>query len=184
VASLIPYARNARTHSEAQVAQIAASIREWGWTNPVLIDEAGGIIAGHGRVMAARKLKIEDVPCIVASGWSDAQKRAYVLADNQLAQNAGWDMDLLKVEIGDLSAEGFDVGLIGFDALALDVMLSDGFAVTDAIAEMDGTGNEPLAARTIHVHFKRDLDADEFARRLGCEITEKTKSIWFPPPID
>jgi len=116
VASLIPYARNARTHSEAQVAQIAASIREWGWTNPVLIDEAGGIIAGHGRVMAARKLKIEDVPCIVASGWTDAQKRAYVLADNQLAANAGWDMDLLRVEIGELSVGGFDVGLIGFDA--------------------------------------------------------------------
>jgi len=116
VASLIPYARNARTHSEAQVAQIAASIREWGWTNPVLIDEAGGIIAGHGRVMAARKLKIEDVPCIVASGWTDAQKRAYVLADNQLAQNADWDMDALKVEIGELQDIGFDLDLIGFSA--------------------------------------------------------------------
>ncbi|MEY2760094.1 MAG: hypothetical protein RIR33_3872 [Pseudomonadota bacterium] len=125
VASLIPYARNARTHSDAQVAQIAASIREWGWTNPVLIDEAGGIIAGHGRVLAARKLKIEEVPCIVASGWTDAQKRAYVLADNQLAQNAGWDMDLLKVEIGDLKGEGFDLGLIGFDADWLNTLMAD-----------------------------------------------------------
>jgi hypothetical protein len=180
VASLIPYARNARTHSDAQVAQIAASIREWGWTNPVLIDEAGGIIAGHGRVMAARKLKIEEVPCIVATGWSDAQKRAYVLADNQLAANAGWDMDLLKVEISELSVGGFDVGLMGFDGAFVDMMLMDGFAIADALAEMDGTGNEPLAERTIHVHFKSAFQADEFARRLGCSITDKTKSIWFP----
>jgi DNA modification methylase len=117
------------------VAQIAASIREWGWTNPVLIDEAGGIIAGHGRVMAARKLKIEDVPCIVASGWTDAQKRAYVLADNQLAANAGWDMDLLKVEIGDLKTEGFDVGLIGFDADWLNTLMAD--AGTDGLTDPD-----------------------------------------------
>lgn len=125
VAELIPYARNARTHSEAQVAQIAASIREWGWTNPVLIDETGGIIAGHGRILAARKLKIEDVPCIVATGWSEAQKRAYILADNQLAMNAGWDMDLLKVEIGDLKDEGFDLGLMGFDGAFLDTLMAD-----------------------------------------------------------
>jgi DNA modification methylase len=125
IAELIPYAKNARTHSEAQIAQIAASIREWGWTNPILIDEQGGIIAGHGRVLAARKLKIEDVPCIVASGWSDAQKRAYILADNQLAANAGWDMDLLKVEIGELKTEGFDIGLMGFDADWLNTLMSD-----------------------------------------------------------
>jgi DNA modification methylase len=135
VASLIPYARNARTHSDAQVAQIAASIREWGWTNPVLIDETGGIIAGHGRVLAARKLKIEDVPCIVASGWSEAQKRAYVLADNQLAVNAGWDMDLLKVEIGELKTDGFDVGLIGFDADWLSTLMAD--AGTDGLTDPD-----------------------------------------------
>ena len=135
VASLIPYARNARTHSDAQVAQIAASIREWGWTNPVLIDEAGGIIAGHGRVMAARKLKIEEVPCIVATGWSEAQKRAYVLADNQLAMNAGWDMDLLKVEIGELKTEGFDLGLMGFDAGFLDTLMAD--PGTDGLTDPD-----------------------------------------------
>jgi len=126
IAELVPYARNARTHTPAQVDQIAASIREWGWTNPVLIDEAGTIIAGHGRVMAAQKLKIADVPCIVASGWTDAQKRAYVLADNQLALNAGWDADLLKVEIGDLQAEGFDVGLMGFDGAFLDDLFASG----------------------------------------------------------
>jgi ParB-like chromosome segregation protein Spo0J len=86
---LIPYARNARTHDEAQVAQIAASIREWGWTVPVLVDEQGTIIAGHGRVLAARKLGYTEVPVMVARGWSEAQRRAYVLADNKLAENAG-----------------------------------------------------------------------------------------------
>jgi ParB-like chromosome segregation protein Spo0J len=98
-AALIPYARNARTHSPEQVDQIAASIREWGWTVPVLIDEQGGIIAGHGRVLAAQKLAIAEIPVMVAAGWSEAQKRAYVLADNKLALNAGWDNDLLKIEL-------------------------------------------------------------------------------------
>jgi len=125
VADLIPYARNARTHSDAQVAQIAASVVEWGWTTPVLVDEAGGIIAGHGRVLAARKLGLADVPVMVASGWSEAQKKAYVLADNQLALNAGWDIDLLKIELGDLSAAGFDLDLIGFDDKLLADLLAD-----------------------------------------------------------
>lgn len=115
--SLVPYARNARTHSDAQVAQIAASMKEWGWTNPVLIDETGGIIAGHGRVLAARKLGYTEVPAMVAEGWSEAQKKAYVLADNQLAMNAGWDADLLKLELQDLSIAGFDMDLLGFDSL-------------------------------------------------------------------
>jgi DNA modification methylase len=114
VSALIPYARNARTHSDEQVAQIAASIKEWGWTTPVLVDEDGGIIAGHGRVLAARKLGIDEVPCMTATGWSDAQKRAYIIADNQLPQNAGWDIDLLKVEMQGLGEDGFDLSLIGF----------------------------------------------------------------------
>ena len=99
IETLIPYARNARTHSDEQVAQIAASMREWGWTNPILIDEAGGIIAGHGRVLAARQLGLTDAPCMVATGWSDAQRRAYVLADNKLALNAGWDAEMLSLVI-------------------------------------------------------------------------------------
>ena len=103
---LIPYARNPRTHSDAQVAQIAASIREFGWTNPVLVDGANGIIAGHGRVLAARKLGLDRVPVIELAHMSDAQKRAYVLADNQLALNAGWDEALLRLELADLSELG------------------------------------------------------------------------------
>lgn len=112
--ALIPYASNARTHNDAQVAQIAASIKEFGWTNPVLIDEDGGIIAGHGRVMAARKLGQTKVPCIILSGLSDAQRRAYVIADNKLALNAGWDYDVLIPELERLGSEDVDLDLLGF----------------------------------------------------------------------
>jgi DNA modification methylase len=114
VESLIPYARNSRTHSDAQVAQIAASIKEFGWTNPILVDGDNGIIAGHGRVLAARKLGLIEVPCLEISNLTQAQKRAYVIADNKLAENAGWDKDLLALELGDLKADGFDLDLLGF----------------------------------------------------------------------
>jgi DNA modification methylase len=121
---LIPYARNPRTHSDAQVAQIAASIREFGWTNPVLVDGANGIIAGHGRVLAARKLGLERVPVLELTHMSEAQKRAYVLADNQLALNAGWDEALLRLELADLSELGFELGLIGFGEGELERLLA------------------------------------------------------------
>ena len=111
---LIPYAKNSRTHSEEQVAQIAASIKEWGFTTAVLVDESGSIIAGHGRLMAARKLGLASLPVMVAKGWSDAQKKAYVLADNKLALNAGWDNDLLALELAELGDLGFDLELTGF----------------------------------------------------------------------
>ena len=140
VAALVPYARNARTHSDAQVAQIAASIREWGWTTPVLVDEAGGIIAGHGRVMAARTLGIADVPVMVARGWSDAQKKAYVLADNKLALNAGWDEALLRVELEDLKFEGFDLGLTGFADLELAALLAE---TTEGLTDPDDAPEAP-----------------------------------------
>ena len=116
---LIPYARNARTHDDAQVAQLASSIREWGWTVPVLVDEEGTIIAGHGRVMAARKLGLAEVPVMIARGWSEAQRRAYVLADNKLAENAGWDKELLRLEVNDLKAFGLDLALTGFSDVEL-----------------------------------------------------------------
>ncbi len=115
VAELVPYARNSRTHSEAQVAQIAASIREFGFTNPVLIDGEGEIIAGHGRVMAAKLLGLADVPVLVLDHLTDTQRRAYVIADNKLALNAGWDEALLRSEIQALGDEGFDLSLAGFD---------------------------------------------------------------------
>jgi DNA modification methylase len=114
IEKLVPYAKNSRTHSEDQVAQIAASIREWGFTTAVLVDESGSIIAGHGRVMAARKLGLASLPVMVAAGWTDAQKRAYVIADNKLALNAGWDNELLALELGELGDAGFDLELTGF----------------------------------------------------------------------
>lgn len=113
---LFPYARNSRTHSDEQVAQIAASIREFGFTNPVLIDGSGGIIAGHGRVMAARKLKLSEVPCIRLGHLTEAQRRAYVIADNRLALNSGWDEAMLRVELADLQHLDFDLQLLGFEA--------------------------------------------------------------------
>jgi hypothetical protein len=140
VAALIPYARNARTHSPEQVDQIAASIREWGWTIPVLVDEAGGIIAGHGRILAAHRLGIEDVPVMVAAGWSDAKKRAYMLADNKLTLNGEWDLDRLAIEIAELRASDFDISLIGFSESEIDDLLkADGGG--------DATGAGALAER-------------------------------------
>jgi ParB-like chromosome segregation protein Spo0J len=115
IKDLIPYARNSRTHSDLQIAQIAASMQEFGWTNPVLIDKDGVIIAGHGRVMAGMKLNLETAPCIVLGNLTDTQKRAYVIADNKLALNAGWDAEMLSVELDTLRDEKFDLSLLGFE---------------------------------------------------------------------
>ena len=114
ISKLVPYARNSRTHSDEQISQIAASIKEWGWTTPVLVDEDGSIIAGHGRTLAAQRLKMTEVPVMVAKGWSDAKKRAYVIADNKLAMNAGWDEQMLALELTELQGLGFGMDLIGF----------------------------------------------------------------------
>jgi DNA modification methylase len=143
VADLIPYAANSRTHSDAQVAQIAASIKEFGWTNPILIDDDNTIIAGHGRLLAARKLGMEEVPAIILDHLTKAQQRALVIADNQLALNAGWDMDMLKAEIEDLSLEDFNLDLLGFDEKFLDGLLEPeptaGLTDEDAVPEVPET---------------------------------------------
>jgi site-specific DNA-methyltransferase (adenine-specific) len=142
IATLIPFAKNSRTHDDAQVAQIAASIREFGFTNPVLIDEANGIIAGHGRVMAARKLKLAEVPCIRLSHLSDAQKRAYVIADNKLALNAGWDEAMLNLELADLKALDFDLDLTGFNTAEIDALLAD--KGIEGLTDPDATPEPPV----------------------------------------
>jgi len=121
--ALLPYARNSRTHSAEQVAQIAASIREFGFTNPVLVDAAGGIVAGHGRVMAAQHLGMAEVPTICVGWLSESQRRAYVIADNQLALNAGWDDEVLAAELSAIGGAGFDMGLIGFSDAEMERML-------------------------------------------------------------
>jgi DNA modification methylase len=136
--SLVPYARNARTHTNEQVAEIAASIQEFGWTIPILVDGENGIIAGHGRLMAARKLNLTSVPVIELAGLSEAQKRAYVIADNQLAMNAGWDAELLSLEVGELDTLGFDLSLTGFCDEELADLLAPGTAgLTDPDAIPD-----------------------------------------------
>lgn len=112
---LIPYINNSRTHSDEQVAQIAASIKEFGWTNPVLMDGENGIIAGHGRVLAARKLGQTEIPVIELEHLSDVQKRAYIIADNKLALNAGWNEEILALELKDIENLGFDLSITGFD---------------------------------------------------------------------
>jgi DNA modification methylase len=136
VAELIPYARNSRTHDKDQVSQIVASIKEFGFTNPVLIDEEGLIIAGHGRVQAAQKLNLKTVPTICLDYLTEAQKKAYVIADNRLALNAGWDFDMLKVELNDLNDLEFDVSLLGFDDKEINDILAD---PTEGLVDEDST---------------------------------------------
>lgn len=122
---LKPYENNSRTHDESQIKQICESIKEYGWTNPVLIDEKGMIIAGHGRVEGAKKLDIKEVPCIVLSGLTDAQKKAYVIADNKMALNAGWNEELLKTELEKLKELDFDLELTGFSKKELDKLFDE-----------------------------------------------------------
>jgi DNA modification methylase len=137
---LIPYARNSRVHSPDQIAQLAASIKEWGWTNPILVDVDGQIIAGHGRLEAARMLKLTEVPVMVADGWTEAQKRAYVIADNKLALNSDWDTKLLSYEFDDLKEMGFDLDLTGFtldEISALSpVEVKEGLTDEDSVPEV------------------------------------------------
>jgi DNA modification methylase len=147
VTALIPYAKNSRTHDDAQVAQIAASIKEFGWTNPILIDGDKGIIAGHGRLMAARKLKMDKVPVIELSGMTDAQKKAYVIADNRLALNAGWDNAMLTIELQDLEDEGFDLSLTGFDDSELDALLNP-IEETEGLTDEDAVPDVPDEPKT------------------------------------
>lgn len=144
ISDLIPYARNSRTHSDAQVAQIAASIKEFGFINPVIVDGENGIIAGHGRVLAARKLGMKDVPVIEADHLTDTQKRAYIIADNKLALNAGWDDEMLRLEIAELEAMDFDVDLLGFDADELSGLLDGEDQTTEGLTDPDAVPEVPV----------------------------------------
>jgi DNA modification methylase len=144
---LIPYAKNSRTHSDAQVAQIAGSIKEFGFNNPVLIDEDNGIIAGHGRVMAAQKLGLQAVPCIRLAHLSDTQRKAYVIADNRLALNAGWDDQMLTVELQELDSESFDLSLLGFEADELNALLNP-IKETEGLTDEDEVPEVPEEPKT------------------------------------
>jgi DNA modification methylase len=145
IEDLIPYVNNSRTHSDEQIAQIAASIKEFGWTNPILIDGDNGIIAGHGRVMAARKLKYKQVPTIELKDLTETQRKAYIIADNRLALNAGWDNEMLTIELNDLLADGFALDILGFDAKELNALLEpevvEGLTDEDAVPDVP---DEPI----------------------------------------
>jgi ParB-like chromosome segregation protein Spo0J len=158
VADLIPYARNSRTHSDAQVAKIAASIREFGFLNPIIVDGQNGIVAGHGRVLAAQKLGLDTLPVIEAAHLTEAQRRAYVIADNRLALDAGWDNELLKIELQDLGAQGFDLALTGFELGEM----SDIFAGIDPDAPKEDGLSE---------NYSRKIEAPIY------EITGKCPSV-------
>ena len=146
VDKLIPYARNARTHSEVQIAQIAASIKEFGFLSPVIISNDNTILCGHGRYYAAQKLGLEKIPCIQEDHLTEAQKRAYILADNKISQNAGWDEELLKVEISDLQGTDFDVSLTGFEE----------YEIADLFAFEDGNPNQEKPVEN------KEYDEEEF----------------------
>jgi len=146
VTELIPYVKNSRTHSDAQVAQIAASIKEFGWTNPILVDGGNGIIAGHGRLMAARKLGYKEVPTIELADLTETQKRAYIIADNRLALNAGWDNEMLTIELNDLLADGFALELLGFDPKELNALLEP--EVVQGLTDEDAVPDVPEEPKT------------------------------------
>jgi ParB-like chromosome segregation protein Spo0J len=145
VETLIPYARNPRTHTDEQVAKIAASIVEYGWTNPILVDGENGIIAGHGRLAAARKLELTEVPVIELAHLSPTQKRAYVISDNRLALDAGWDDAMLALELAELSEAGYDLALTGFDNAEIEELLATDVAVGDE-ADDEPEHDEPDVA--------------------------------------
>lgn len=183
VGDLKPYPHNSRDHSDEQIDQIIASMRANGWTVPLLIDEQNVIIAGHGRLAAALKIGLKEAPVMVARGWSDDQKRAYRIADNQLALTSSWNNEELSFEMGELSAAGFEMRLTGFPEQMLDVF---GFGAEPADTADEWRGmpeyeqNGKVAFRSIHVFFDDQKSVDAFAKLMKQKITPKTKYLWHP----
>lgn len=180
VEELIPYIRNSRTHSDAQVAQVAASIREFGWTNPVLIDGENGIIAGHCRVMAARKLDMDEVPCIELAGMTDTQKRAYIIADNQLATKGEWSDELLQVELEALHEDGFNMDLLGFDADELAVAMG---LEGDQDAPPDDTYSKKIKAPTYEIKTEKPEVSSLYNDTKTAELVRKINDADLPKDI-
>ena len=178
VAELLPSAYNSRTHSERQIEQIANSIREFGFLVPVLIDERNSIIAGHGRVLAAKRLNMDTVPCIQVSHLTDTQKRAYIIADNKLTELGGWDQEILMQELNFLDAEGFRIEMTGFDMSTILPAVDDNLAEYVGMPEYNNENQ--LGVRHIVVHFKTEDAVQEFAKLVGQPITEQTRFLWHP----
>jgi len=159
IEDLIPYVNNSRTHSDEQVAQIAASIKEFGWTNPILVDGENGIIAGHGRVMAARKLKYKEVPTIELKDMTETQRKAYIIADNRLALNAKWDNEMLTIELNDLLADGFALELLGFDPTEMQTLINGGPDFEPATEDEQGKLDELDPKWIACPHCGKEFDA-------------------------
>ena len=159
VTELIPYVNNSRTHSDEQVAQIAASIKEFGWTNPILVDGSNGIIAGHGRLMAARKLGHKEVPTIELADLTETQKKAYIIADNRLALNAGWDNEMLTIELNDLLADGFALEMLGFDSVEMKLLIAGGPDFEPATEDEQGKLDELDPKWIACPHCGKEFDA-------------------------
>ncbi len=157
---LIPYINNSRTHSDHQVQQVASSIKEFGFTNPILIDEGDGIIAGHGRLMAAQKLGLDEVPTITLEGLTEAQRKAYVIADNQLAMNAGWDFEALRIEVDRLSELDVDIDLLGFDDDFLNDLLFDSNSES-IFPDLASGEKEPYQKKTFTLHDEQVAIIDD-----------------------
>lgn len=170
VDALIPYSNNARTHSDDQVTQIASSIKEFGFNNPILVDKTNGVIAGHGRLMAAKKLGMDTVPCIKLEHLTDAQRKAFILADNKIALNSGWDYELLKVEVENLSDEDFRLEILGFDVNELNTILGIEEEIKDD-KEISDDGNRNL----LLVEFDNEIELENLfnemqERGFNCKI--------------
>jgi ParB family transcriptional regulator, chromosome partitioning protein len=169
VTDLVPYINNARTHSDAQVAQIAASIKEFGWTSPILVDGENGVMAGHGRLLAARKLGYAEVPVIELAHLSEAQRRAYILADNKLALNAGWDDELLRIELDALQELGADIDLTGFDLDEIEALSIDCEPLDEMPVLRDGD-REPYQQMAFMLHDEQAEQVDRaiaVAKKMG-----------------
>lgn len=183
LADLIPYEKNARTHTDAQIDQIAASITEFGWTNPILVDH-DNILAGHGRVRAAIKLGMTSVPCIDLAGLSDSQRRAYIIADNKLALNAGWDARTLAAELHVLEADEFNFAALGFNDAEIGQLFAIDVEPRDRKQEWAGMPEFELQDKTgfhaLIVHFADQEALEAFAQLVQQPVTQKTRYIWYP----
>lgn len=184
---LKPYDKNPRTHPEEQIKQLADSIQEFGFNNPIGVDSKDGIVTGHGRLVAAKLLKMKEVPVIVLDHLTEKQKRAYIIADNKLTLNSQWNEDILAEHLQELQEQDYDLDLTGFSEHELVPFLDPEAEGSDPEKEWKGMPEfkqeDKTSFQSIHVHFFDQKGVDEFARLINQKLTNKTRSIWYPQPI-
>tara|TARA_R110000823_G_scaffold241316_1_gene366052 strand:- start:153 stop:755 length:603 start_codon:yes stop_codon:yes gene_type:complete len=183
ISELKRYKNNSRVHTKQQIEQIAASINEFGFNNPLLINADNRVIAGHGRLEAAELLDMDKLPCVVIEGLTKEQERAYIIADNKIAMNASWDIDMLKIEMSDIS-EFMDIALTGFTEMEFSSLFGESVTAIEAWEDMpEFTQKSTEAFKRMIVHFATQEHVNKFAELVKQSITEKTKYIWFPEII-